>query len=145
MVICIPRPTNPVVGPFHRLPPPLPPLGRYLGNADVLTGDKITVVTIYAVIGDIFVDGGSRCAGLVVHVALRGPMELLGAVEARNVAPTVQVVQFGSCEVDRPPVARGVGVVVFIADDDGFWNRGKRGVFTMAAQPSHMVGDSQSR
>ena len=32
-----------------------------------------------------------------------------------------------------------------IADDDGFWNMGKRGVFTVAAQPSAMVGDSPSR
>ena len=31
---------------------------RYLGHADVLTGDKITVVAIYAVIGDAIVYGG---------------------------------------------------------------------------------------
>ena len=44
----------------------------------------------------------------------------------------------------------GLGVVTAlllfsIADDDGFWNMGKRGVFTVAAQPSAMVGDSPSR
>ena len=39
-------------------------------------------------------------------------MELLGTVEAQNVATTIQVVQFGGCKVDRPPMARGV-VVVF--------------------------------
>ena len=38
--------------------------------------------------------------------------ELLGAIEARNVAPAVQVVQFGGCEVDCLSVARGIVVVL---------------------------------
>ena len=81
-----------------------------------------------------------------MHVAFRGPAELLGTVEVRNFAPTVQVVQFGSCEVVRPPMARGVVVLVFfIADGNGFWNMGKRGVFTMAAQPLPIVGDGPLR
>ena len=43
---------------------------------------------------------------------LEDQRELLGAIEAWNVAPTVQVVQFGSCDVDCLSVARGVIVVV---------------------------------
>ena len=40
-----------------------------------------------AVIGDDVVDGCRPATGGVVHVALRGPAELLGAIEARNVTP----------------------------------------------------------
>ena len=43
---------------------------------------------------------------------LEDQRELLGAIEAWNVAPTVQVVQFGSCDVNCLSVAHGVIVVV---------------------------------
>ena len=75
-----------------------------------------------------------------MHVALRGSVELLGAVEARNVTPTIQVVQFGGCEVDRLPVVRCV--IVF---DEGFWNMGSNSMFTMLAQPTPIAEDSPSR
>ena len=70
--------------------------------------------------------------------------ELLGAIEARNVAPAVQVVQFGGCEVDCLSVARGIVVVVH-RGRRRFWNIGRSSVFTMLTQLSHMVGDSSSR
>ena len=63
---------------------------------DMLTGGEITVVAMYAVIGDVVVERWSSCAGGVVHVALKGPAELLGAVEVRNVALAVQIAQFRS-------------------------------------------------
>jgi hypothetical protein len=47
---------------------------------------------------------------VVVHVALRGLVELLRTVEARDVGPAVQPVQFGGGEVNRLTVARGVVV-----------------------------------
>ena len=54
-------------------------------------GDETPVIAIYAVIGDAVVDGCEATASVIVHVALRGPTELLGAVDAKNVAPAVQV------------------------------------------------------
>ena len=74
---------------------------------------------------DIVVDGGrAAAAGVVEHMTLGGPTELLGAVEARNVAPAAQVVQLGGCEVVCLSTARGL-LFLFTADDDGFWNHGQ--------------------
>ena len=77
-----------------------------------MTGDEVAVVAIYADIGDAVVNGCRAVAGVIVHVALRGPAELLRAVEMGNVTHAVQVVQFGGCGVDCLFVARGVLVVV---------------------------------
>ena len=77
-----------------------------------MTGDEVTIVAVYAVIGDAVVNRCGPAAGVVVHVAFRGPAELLGAIETRNVTRAIQVIQFGGCEVDGLSVARGVVVVV---------------------------------
>ena len=61
----------------------------------MMTGNKVAVVAVYAVIGDAVVNSCGAAAGVVVHVALGGPTELLGAVETGNVTRAVQVVQFG--------------------------------------------------
>ena len=110
----VPRPTNPVVGLFRRLPQASATTAasrKVLETRRCATGDKITGIAIYAVIGDTGVDGGSRGAGVVVHVALRKPGELLGTIKEWNVAAAIQVVQFYGCEVDCLAVARGVVVV----------------------------------
>ena len=129
--LCIPdQLLSPPLPPALRRPQPLPPREEALGTWDTMAGDKVTVVAVHSVIGDAVVDGcGERGAvtGVVVHVALRGPAEFLGAVEARNVAPAVQVVQFGGCEVDSLPWLVAL-LLFFTVDDDGFWNIGRRGV-----------------
>ena len=79
-----------------------------------MTGDKVAVVTVYAIIGDAIVNSCGAATGVVVHVALRGPKELLGAIETRDVTRAVRVIQFGGCEVDCLSVARGVVVVVVV-------------------------------
>ena len=105
----------------------------------MITGDKVAVVAVYAVIGDAVVKGCRTIAGVVVDVALRGPVELLGAIETRNVTRAVQVVQFGGCEIDCLSV-----LLLYTANDDCFWNIGRRSVFTMLAQLSLIAGDGPS-
>ena len=68
-------------------------------------------------------------------------MELLGAVKARNVTPAVQVIRFIGCNCRL--FSRGLWSCCRY--DDGFWNMGRRGVFTMLAQLSPIAGDSPSR
>ena len=77
-----------------------------------MTGDEVTTVAVDAIIGDAIVNSCGVAAGVIVHVALRGSTELLGAIETRNVTRAVQVVQFGGCKVDGLSVARGVAIVV---------------------------------
>ena len=45
--------------------------------------DVVAIVAVYAVISDAVVDGCGAAGSIVVHVTLRGPAELLGAIEAR--------------------------------------------------------------
>ena len=68
-------------------------------------------------------------------------MELLGAVEARNVAPAVQVVRFIGCDCQL----FACGLWSYCCYDDGFWNMGRRGVFNMLTQLSPIAGDSPPR
>ena len=55
-----------------------------------MAGDEVAVVAVHSVLVTSLLTAVELCD--VVHVALRGPAELLGAVEARIVAPAVQVV-----------------------------------------------------
>ena len=85
--------------------------GRGTGDTTAVL-DEVAEVAVYAVIGDAIIDGCGAATGVIVHVALGGPPELLRAVEARNVARAVQVVQFDGCGVDCLSVARGIVIVV---------------------------------
>ena len=77
-----------------------------------MTGDEVTIIAVYAVIGGAAFNGYVAAAGDVVHVTLGVPRKLLRAVETRNVTRAVQVVQFGSSELDCLSVACGVVIVV---------------------------------
>jgi hypothetical protein len=74
-------------------------------------------------------DGGGTAA-VVVHVALGGPAELLGAVEARDISPAVQIVQLGGGKVNCLTVTRRRYRSLAV---DDFWNMDKSGVFTMVS------------
>ena len=120
------------------------PLEDAVGTNNVPpTGDENFVVAIYADIGDAVVDGCGAVASVIVHVARRGPTELLGAVDEKNAAPAVHVFQFGSCEVDFLPWL--VALLLFTEDHDGFCSIGRRRMFTMLAQLSPIAGDRPSR
>jgi hypothetical protein len=75
----------------------------------MLIGDEVAVVAIYAVVGDAVVDSGGAAA-VVVHVALGGPAEPLGTVEARDFAGAVRVIQFDGSEVNCLTVVRSIVV-----------------------------------
>lgn len=79
------------------------PSKRHLNTTDtwdVLTGDEIAVVAVHAVVGHDIVDGGETAA-VVVHVTIGGPLELLGTVEARDIAAaTPQYESFEGGEVN---------------------------------------------
>ena len=108
-----------------------------------MTRDEVAIVAIYADIGDAVVNGCRAVAGVIVHVALRGPAELLGAVEMGNVTHAVQVVQFGGCGSTVCSWLVAFLLLLFTVEDDGFWNIGRRGVFTMLAQLSLIAGISR--
>ena len=108
-----------------------------------LLDDEIAVIAVHSIIGGTIGDGCGTAAGVVVHVTLRGPTELLGAVDAQNVAPAVQVFQFGSCEVDFLPWL--VALLLFTKDHDNFCSIGRRRMFTMLAQLLPIAGDRPSR
>ena len=78
-----------------------------------------------------------------MHVALRGPTELLGSVQARNAAPAIRVVNLAAVGLTVCPWL--VALLFPIADDDGSLNMGKRSTFTMLAQLSPIAGNSLSR
>ena len=77
-------------------------------------------------------------------MALGGPAEPLRAVQARNAAPPYRPLNLAAARSTVWP--RLMALLLFAtADDDSFWNMGKRGVFTMLALLSPIVGDSSSR
>ena len=79
-----------------------------------------------------------------MHVALRGSAELLGSVQARNVAPAIRIANLAAVRSTVCPWH--VALLLFpTADDDGSLNMGKRSVFTMLAQLSPIAGNSRSR
>ena len=100
-----------------------------------MTGDEVAVVAVYDVIGDATVNGCGAAVGVVVHMALRGSTELLRAIRI-NLAVARSTV----C-----PWLVALLLLLFTADDDGFWDMGRRGMFTMLAQLSPMAGDRLSR
>jgi hypothetical protein len=83
---------------------------------------------------------GNGAAAIVVHVALGELVELLGTVKARNVAPTVWVVQLSGSKVDCLLV-----VLLLAINDFDLWNMGRSGIFTMLAQLSPLMWESPSK
>ena len=106
--------------------------------------DEVAVVAIDAVSSDAVVNGCRAAAGVVVHVTLRVRRNFLGP-SRRGTLPVPY--RSSNLAVARSTVCPWLValLLLFTADDDGFWNIGRRGVFTMLAQLSSIVGDSPSR
>ena len=98
-----------------------------------MTGDKVAVVAVYTVLGDATVNGCGAAAGVVVLVTLRGSTELL-----RAICISLAVARSTVC-----PWLVALLLLLFTADDDGFWNIGRGGVFTMLIQLSPIAGDDR--
>ena len=106
-----------------------------------MTGGEVSGVAVYAV-----VNSCGAAAGVVVHVALRGPAELSGPSRRRTLpAPYRSFILATARSTFCPWLVALLLLLLFTADDDGFWNIGRRGVFTMLAQLSLIAGDRPSR
>ena len=79
-----------------------------------------------------------------MHVTLEDHWNFSGQSRRRTLQPPYRSFNLVAARSTVRPWLVAL-LLFFIAEDDGFWNMGKRGVFTVAAQPSPMVGDSQSR
>ena len=106
--------------------------------------DEVAVVAIDAVISDAVVNSCRAAAGVVVHVTLRVRRNFLGPLRRGTLLVPYRS---SNLAVARSTVCPWLVVLLllFTTDDDGFWNIGRRGVFTMLAQLTPIVGDSPSR
>ena len=104
-----------------------------------MTGDEVSVVAVYAV-----VNSCGAAAGVVVHVALRGPAELSGPSRRRTLPAPYRSFILATARSTVCSWLVALLLLLFTAEDDGFWNIGRRGVFTMHVQLSPIAGDRPS-